>query len=221
MAERVVVFDVMGTIFDLSPVRRELPKFGAPEASLEAWFGRLLHSAASLTLAGEFAPFRDVARTTLGSTLAQLDVEADGADAVLDAFGRLEPYADAREAFDLFKDAGVPAVTLTNGGRENTEKLLESAGLRTRVREVLTVDDVRAYKPHPEPYRHAARTLGLAPEALTLIAAHGWDVIGARAAGLRAVWIDRLERTWPFPVREPPRAVDLPGAVRQALGSDA
>jgi hypothetical protein len=34
-----VVFDVMATVFDLSPLRERQRKAGAPEA----WFGRMLH----------------------------------------------------------------------------------------------------------------------------------------------------------------------------------
>jgi hypothetical protein len=52
-----VVFDVMGTIFDLSPLRQRLSAAGAPEGALEAWFERLLHAAATLTLVGEFQAF--------------------------------------------------------------------------------------------------------------------------------------------------------------------
>lgn len=70
MAIQAVVFDVMGTLFDLAPLRRRLSEVGAPEGALEAWFGRMLHSAASLTLVGESHPFRAIGGTTLRATLA-------------------------------------------------------------------------------------------------------------------------------------------------------
>ena len=221
MVGRAVVFDVMGTLFDLALVRKRLTQLGAPDAALEAWFGRMLHSSAALTLVDEFHPFREIGKTTLLTTLAQLEVASERADDVLQALGQLDPYSDASQAFDLLENAGVPAVTLTNGGREHTEKLLESAGLRSRVQEVLTVEEVGAYKPHPEPYRYVARTLGLPIGSLTLIAAHGWDVLGARAAGLSAIWVDRLERRWPFPTAEPPLASNLVEAVELALAGSA
>jgi 2-haloacid dehalogenase len=85
------------------------------------------------------------------------------------------------------------------------------------VQQVFTVDEVEAYKPHREPYLHAARTLGLPLASLAFIAAHGWDVVGARAAGLAGIWADRLERRWPFPTDEPPSARDLVKAVELAL----
>lgn len=221
MAIKVVVFDVMGTLFDLSPVRRRLSEVGAPEGALEAWFGRMLHSAASLTLVDEFRPFREIGATTLRSTLAQLGVEPGRSDEVLQALGELEAFPEAGEAFDRLDHAGVPAVTLTNGGREHTQMLLDRAGLYHRVQRVVTVDEVEAYKPHREPYLQTARTLGLPPAALALIAAHGWDVVGARAAGLSGVWIDRLEKRWPFPTDEPTTAHDLVEAVELALAASS
>ena len=87
------------------------------------------------------------------------------------------------------------------------------------MRRVITVEEVEAYKPHHEPYLYAARTLGLPPAPLMLVAAHGWDVLGARAAGLGAIWIDRLEKRWPFPTDEPPTAGDLVEAVELTLAT--
>jgi hypothetical protein len=42
-------------------------------------------------------------------------------------------------------------------------------------------------------------------------------LVGARAAGLQAVWIDRLERRWPLPLPEPVHATTLVEAVEHAL----
>jgi 2-haloacid dehalogenase len=217
MKPRVVVFDVIGTLFDLRPVRMRLEDIGAPAAALEAWFGRLLHSATSLTLSGEFRPFRELAETTLRTTLAQLGTDGTGAAAVLAALGELDPYPEAEAAFARLEEAGVRTATLTNGGEGHTRGLLERARLADRVGAVITVDEVEAYKPAAAPYRRAAERLQVEPRELTLIAAHGWDVVGARAAGLGAVWIDRLERRWPFPLPEPSRASNLVEAVESAL----
>jgi 2-haloacid dehalogenase len=84
---------------------------------------------------------------------------------------------------------------------------------------VITVDEVRAFKPHAAPYRHAASRLALPIDRVTLLAAHGWDVVGARAAGMRAVWVERLERRWPFPTDPPVSAPDLGAAAALILSA--
>lgn len=184
---------------------------------MEAWFGRMLHAAATLTLVGEFRPFGELAASTLGSVLEQLGGHVGCADEVLQGLGELEPYPDAVKAIGRLQEAGLRIATLTNGGEEHTRKLLERGGLADAVELVITVDEVRAYKPHAAPYQRAAERLGLPRDRITLIAAHGWDVLGATSAGMRAVWVERLERRWPFPTPAPPRAADLVTAAELVL----
>ena len=193
-----VVFDSLGTLFELTPVHERL---GRP--ATEAWFERILHSAAALTMLGEFIPFADLARTTLATTAAVLQLEADQRD-VLAQLEQLPPAADAREALERAEHAYV----LTNGGKGAGEQLLARAGLEGLVTRVFGVDEVRAYKPDPRPYRHVLDALGEA----TLVATHAWDVVGAARAGMRAVWVDRGERVWPFPEAVAPHAT-APGLV--------
>jgi 2-haloacid dehalogenase len=45
-----------------------------------------------------------------------------------------------------------------------------------------------------------------------MVAAHAWDVVGAVRAGMRGVWVNRDERTWPFPDEVAPHAT-APGLV--------
>ncbi len=91
VAARAVCFDMMGTIFDLTPARRRLQALGAPAVALEAWFGRTLHAAASLTLAAQFRPFPEIAEAMLRSVLAQLELDPGGAGSVLESLGELDP----------------------------------------------------------------------------------------------------------------------------------
>jgi 2-haloacid dehalogenase len=187
-----LVFDAMGTLFDLAPLRERL---GA-EAT-EAWFERILHSAATLTMLGEFVPFTELARTTLATSCAKLGVEVDQAD-VLAQLQRLPPAAGAREALEQADRAFV----LTNGGRDGGEALLANAGLDGLVERVFGVDEVRAYKPDPRPYRLVLDTIGDA----TLVAAHAWDIVGGVRAGMKGIWVSDGERLWPFPLEVAPHS---------------
>lgn len=184
------MFDALGTLFDPSPLGERI---GAPV--FEAWFERTLHSAATLALVGEFAPFAQLARSTLATTASVLAVEVD-VDATADELRRLPPAPDAQEALELVHEAGGRSFVLTNGGREAGEELVERAGFVHLVERVFGVDEVQAYKPDPRPYRLVLDTLG--SDAL-LVATHAWDVAGAAGAGMPAVWVDRVEQRWPLP----------------------
>jgi 2-haloacid dehalogenase len=91
------------------------------------------------------------------------------------------------------------------------------AGLRELVERVFGVDEVHAYKPDPRPYGLVLDAVG--GEA-TLVAVHAWDVVGAARGGMRVLWVDRQERTWPFPLELAPHgtAPDLAAAARMAAG---
>lgn len=159
----------------------------------------------------------ELAETTLRTTLAQQGLDESRAGEVLDGLAELPPYDDAEAALATARDAGLTVALLTNGGEANTRKLLETAGLDRYVDAAISVEEVRRYKPAPEPYRHAANRLGAELNDVYLVAAHGWDVVGALNAGLRAVWVDRLERSWPFPLPKPVRAPGLVEAVGLVL----
>jgi 2-haloacid dehalogenase len=74
--------------------------------------------------------------------------------------------------------------------------LLQRAGLAPLVQAVLSVEDVKHWKPHAAAYQYAERKLELRADQLALVAAHAWDVQGAKRAGWRAAWVSRLEKRY-------------------------
>jgi 2-haloacid dehalogenase len=215
----VVVFDVVGTLFGLGPVEDALTAEDAPAGLLEAWFERLLHSATSLTLAGEYAPFSEIARSALATACARFRVTVD-ADSVMDAFGELPLLPGAQTAVERLASAGVRVAALTNSGAAQAGRLLGRAALLDRFEAVLSVEATGKYKPHPAPYRYALEQLDVTAERAAFVAAHAWDVLGADRVGLRALWVASHEGAWPLPIRVGETAPDLEAAARLLLGSE-
>src|SRR3954470_19425672 len=128
---RAVLFDDVGTLFDVAPLQRRLRGSG-----FDAWFERLLHTATSLTLAGRFEPFADIAESTLKTTIAKNGLSAD-ADEVLALLRELPADNEALAAVDLVDSSGVLVGALTNSGEKQTQKLLEAARPRRRLSEAV------------------------------------------------------------------------------------
>jgi len=137
----------------------------------------VLQHALSLTVTGQWAPLDELA--------SALDPK------VAEALPELDPYEDASAALSRVGAGGDQAWVLTNGGLDSTRKLLERGGLADIVAEIRSAEEVERYKPQAEVYE-------LLPEDATLVSAHAWDVIGARAAGREAVWVNRDRRAWPY-----------------------
>jgi 2-haloacid dehalogenase len=85
---------------------------------------------------------------------------------------------------------------------------LEHAGLLDLFGRVLSVEEVRRYKPAPEPYRLAAERHGVATAHIRLVSAHDWDVWGATKAGCAAALVAR------------PGATHVAGWVPDVVGED-
>jgi len=215
----VVVFDLMGTLIDLSALDPHFEEVGGTSETRDAWYERLLDTSKALTLAGDFEPFQDLALSTLRATLASHGLDPAGVDEIADALADLPAYPEAAAALGRIAEAGLPAVVLTNGSASHARALLEGSGLDEHIADVFTTEEVEAYKPHPRPYLYVCERLGIEPAHATLVAAHAWDVVGARSVGYEAIWIDRNERSWPLPSGGPERwARDLEAAAALVAG---
>jgi hypothetical protein len=95
----IAVWDAVGTLLDLQPVRERFAALGAPQG-LDVWFERIVHTGAALTLAGEFRPFADVASSTLPTVLAQLGLPHEERRPIDALKNELGPYVDAAQALD-------------------------------------------------------------------------------------------------------------------------
>jgi 2-haloacid dehalogenase len=190
----VVAFDVNETLLDLAPVGAALVELGQPEHLLPTVFGRTLLTGFAATVAGSWCRFRDA----FDAALAQAtDLGPDDRSRVADAFGELVPHPDVEPALRRLAEAGIRAVTLSHGSPGVADAGLARVGLSALVERTLSSESIRAWKPAREVYLWAAGSCGVAPAALALVAAHGWDVQGAQRAGLTGAWFPRSERVYP------------------------
>jgi 2-haloacid dehalogenase len=195
---KAVAFDIIETVFSLESLRPGLTPLGLPASALETWFAASLRDAFALAATGQFAPFRSVMADALADLLQRhgVPVMDNRIAAFLDGMKTLNAQPDAAEALAALRVADIPVIALSNGAAAATESLLDRAGLRTLFRQVLSVEDVGLSKPRGEVYLHAAAVLGLDPKDLCLVAAHAWDVHGAKSAGLKAAFVSRGQ---PYP----------------------
>ena len=217
---RGVLLDVNETLLDLSGLQPAFDSLGLRDAQ-SLWFARTLRNGFALAAANDCRPFADVARATLVS-LDPSRLKPEDADAILDAFTRLQPHPDVEPGLRALADAGVPAITLTVGDAEIVARIFETHGLGDLVAGHLSAADFGRWKPAPAPYLAGCLALGLAPGDVTMVAAHSWDLHGAHRAGLRTAWISRLEQVHPDIFDAPDvQGPDLPSVAAQIVGSAA
>ncbi|HJZ61987.1 MAG TPA: haloacid dehalogenase type II [Miltoncostaeaceae bacterium] len=181
----VVVFDVNETLLDLGALRPAIAAALGDAGALEAWFGRVIRTAMTLTAVGGWADFAAVADAALVVEGAARGAapDADARRAVLEGMRALPPHPDVAPALERLAAAGLRLAALTNSPQAGAEAQLAHAGVAPRLEAILSVDAVRAFKPHPAVYRSAAAALGVQTSEIVMVAAHDWDVAGAMATG--------------------------------------
>ncbi|MEU4688270.1 HAD family hydrolase [Actinoplanes sp. NPDC023714] len=100
-------------------------------------------------------------------------------------------FDDAAAAVAAVAGAGLAVAVLTNGSTRQQRGKLDRMGLG-HIANVFTPDDLGVAKPDPDAFRLACERWGFAPGSVLSVGDnHAFDVLAARAAGLRAVHLDR------------------------------
>ena len=153
-------------------------------------------------------------------------------DAILAVFGvplsgenhaRDACYAalENQTALSALRRAGHPLYAFSNGPRRDLESLLGHGGLAGHFVDLVSVDEVRSFKPDPRVYRHMLTRVGSAPEWTWLVSSNPFDLVGAGNLGLRTAWV-RRSAALPFDPWGPAPTVTvsdlsrLEGAIRAA-----
>jgi 2-haloacid dehalogenase len=195
MAVRALVFDVFGTLVDwrsgVAASFRASGVSGDPYELADAWRARYRPILAEVNDGSRpWGNFDDLHLVTLDDLLTEREVELSVEERrrLVATWHRLDPWPDVRAGLEALRARRVVAM-LSNGHVALLVDLARHGDLRFDC--VLSAELARAYKPAPEAYLTAARLLGVEAAELMLVAAHPWDLDGARDAGLRTAFVDR------------------------------
>ena len=204
---KVLAFDIFGTTVDWwTGVARQVEQVAA-ERGVELDGG-----AVAADWRGRYAPSMDLVRRgelpwcnldvlhrrSLDELLEERGIGAAFDEAargeLVRAWHRLPAWTDSAAGLNRLRGRYLVAA-LSNGGFALLTNLIKAAGLPFDC--IVSAELARHYKPDPEAYLTAAALLDTDPSEVLMVAAHVWDLAGARRAGLRTAFVERPQEKGP------------------------
>lgn len=194
-AKPVLALDVYGTLID--PLGMESPlhaHFGekAREAT-ELWRAKQLEYSFRRALMKKYVSFDVCTAQALRLVAAQFGIalSAEAEERLLSRYKHLPAYPEVAAALEEIASQKFECVAFSNGTPRAVRTSLDHAGILARFSKIVSVDAIRSFKPDPAVYEYLVAETQAPREALWLISSNPFDVIGAKACGLRAVWVKR------------------------------
>ena len=190
------VFDAYGTLFDVVAAARHCQDdLGDNWGTLaQIWRDKQLQYTWLRSLMDEYVSFWQVTQDALDYALATLEIDdADLRRRLLDIYLHLDAYPEVGDMLATLKAAGMKTAILSNGSREMLDSAVNNAGISGVLDEVLSVEALGIYKPHPSVYQMALDDLGVSDKKqVCFMSSNAWDACAAANFGFRVVWVNRF-----------------------------
>lgn len=199
---KACMFDQYGTVVDM---QGGLTKIATPYLQAKGWTGKpnsfvtwwrrthFENSMIDALLHKQHTPYREIGFRAVDQVLNRAGIEHtdDEVRELVAEIEKLECFPEVPEALAKLQSR-YQLVVLSNGDPD----MLETAKQYHKVPfdRVISVAEANSFKPHVATYTKAAELIGLEMEQVLFVANHAFDVIGAKAAGMKTAFINRRER---------------------------
>jgi 2-haloacid dehalogenase len=194
VAIKAIVFDAYGTLYDIQSAASitdgAFPGYG--ELITQIWRIKQLEYTWLRSLMRRYEDFSVITRDSLAYTLRILGLTYDERifELIMDKYVHLDLYPDARPT--LLSLNGYKRAILSNGSTDMLTTLVRNTGLDSILDATISIDAKQIFKPSPDAYSLIEPRLNVTPADVLFVSSNPWDAIGAKAAGLKVAWIERV-----------------------------
>jgi 2-haloacid dehalogenase len=190
---KAYVFDVYGTLFDVHSVKEKCEElFPEKGDSISlTWRKKQLEYFFLRQLMGNYEDFQTITKEALRYALDEHHEEWSNyiEQTLISAYSHLTLYPEVIEVLKKVRRSKL--AIFSNGTRDMLDSLISNAGLTPYFDQIISVDEIKQYKPTPASYSYALKQLGLKREEVLFISSNGWDISGAKNFGFQTAWINR------------------------------
>jgi len=199
MPIKACVFDAYGTLFDVAAAAREAAQEPGREAFAAVWAKvandwrqKQLQYSWLRAVADAHTDFWEVTQNGLDWALEASGLnDPELRERLLALYFELSAYPEVPQMLATLKDQGFATAILSNGEPKMLQGAVDSAGLGDVLDDVLSVQSVGVFKPHPSVYQLVNDRFGTASDEVLFVSSNGWDAAHAAGFGFTTVWVNR------------------------------
>ena len=193
-----LAFDVYGTLIDTSGVALALQKHVGERAGAFAglWREKQLEYSFRRGLMQQYETFTVCTRHALEYACSFFAIELSETEKaeLMAAYRTLPAFPDVASGLQELQRAGFNMYAFSNGPESDVRQLLQTVGIENLFTDIVSVDEIKTFKPDPAVYEHFLQRAGASSSEAWLISSNPFDVIGAMTVGMHAAWVQRSEK---------------------------
>ena len=158
---KVCAFDAYGTCFDVNSAAENVaPKIGENWLSFSnTWRTSQLEYTWLRSLMKKHVDFWKITEDSLDYAMTTHKIDKSLRDELLSLYKTLNPYPELKECLEKLKQKNIKTCILSNGTPDLLNHLVSNANVKNLFDEILSIEQVKIYKPDPKVYEMTTKNL--------------------------------------------------------------
>ena len=140
---------------------------------------------------GRHQDFWKVTEQSLDKSMKIFQIDTSMKDELLDLYKVLSTFPEVKETLKKLKEKNYKLSILSNGTPSLLKQLVSGNNLESIFDDVLSIEEVKIYKPHPNVYNIPIKKYQIEKNQFAYLSSNTWDVSAAGNFGFNAVWVNR------------------------------
>ena len=190
---KAIIFDAYGTLFDVNSAAEKCKnKIGDKwEPFANYWRTIQLEYTWLRSLMNRHEDFWQITEDSLDKSMKIFKINTSMKNELLDLYRVLSTIPEVSKTLKILKEKKYKLAILSNGTPSLLKELVSSNNLENIFDDVLSVEEVKTYKPHPNVYSIPIKKYQIEKNQFAYLSANSWEVSAAGNFGFNAVWVNR------------------------------
>ena len=190
---KAIIFDAYGTLFDVNSAAEKCKdKIGDKwEGFANYWRTTQLEYTWLRSLMKRHKDFWQITEDSLDKSMKVFNVNKLLKNELLDLYKSLSTFPEVNQTLKELKKKQYKLTILSNGTPSLIRNLVKENDLENIFDDLLSVEEVKTYKPHPHVYNIPIKKYGILKNEVAYLSSNTWDISAAGNFGFKTIWVNR------------------------------